>query len=180
MASNTLGYAFAPTFDAAEEGKYGGSPAMTAQSPLQVLSYRLPKFKGAGGGLSPLQGDMRSGALSSAVIESVLRTVLGSGDVQGWLSGMSSGPSAPGSPGSAAGDPGAFWASIWQPPPTPIVRPGGDERPTAKPQPAPPSPPPGMSPPTFPDGTSGMLGGSNPLATGRMGPTYPDLYHQTF
>jgi hypothetical protein len=78
VADNGLGYSFAPTFENAEQGRRGGSPAVTSQDPLQVLSYRLPKWKGAAGGLSPMQGTERVGsAISSAVLESVFRTVLG-------------------------------------------------------------------------------------------------------
>jgi hypothetical protein len=80
--ANPLGYSFAPNFDNAEQGRRGGSPATTPQTPLQTLSFRLPKFKGAGGGLSPLQGTSAGSSLSRAVLESVLRTVLGSGAME--------------------------------------------------------------------------------------------------
>lgn len=111
-----LGYAFAPSFENAEMGRQGGSPPTAPQGALQTINYQLPaRFAGAPGGLSPLQGqDMAGQGRTSAVIQSILRTVLGPG--AGLMGG---------------GDQGAqdyLQSAAGQPPPVmrpPVVHPGG-------------------------------------------------------
>lgn len=141
-----LGVSFAPTFENADLGKRTGTPS---SGPLQVLSYRIPKFRGAGGGLSPLQGDERAGSsVGRAVLESVFRTVLGS-EADAFLASMSGGGGGS-SFGQPARDPAAdFWGNFasqfgggFAPPP--VVRPG-NTAPVDR-QPAPTAPPPAPGP----------------------------------
>lgn len=92
MPANTLGYSFAPSLENAEGER--NSPALSAQDPLQVLSYRLPKWKGAAGGLSPMQGAEQLGSsISSAVLDSIIRTVLGpQANLQATMAGFAPQP----------------------------------------------------------------------------------------
>src|SRR5882672_5563765 len=96
----SLGYLFSPTTDQASQAAAGTvSPPQFGQQSLQTLSFRLPRITGAAtadamvgggapsggvpGGFSPLLGDRPSAqgsTFSSAVLQSVLRTILGSGD----------------------------------------------------------------------------------------------------
>lgn len=103
-----IGYSFSPTFANAELGKRGGSPATPSQDPIQVLNFRLPKVVGAptSNALSPLQGDTRHGSdFGGAVLQSVLRTVLGPDHADAVMSGS---PAAAASPVAMPGrDPGA-------------------------------------------------------------------------
>lgn len=86
---NQIGYSFAPTFENAELAGRSGGPQ--AQGPLQVLSYRLKRSPAITGGFSPLAGDQMSGASNSALIQSILHTVLGPDAAQAFLSSLSSG-----------------------------------------------------------------------------------------
>ncbi len=76
-----LGYAFSPTQAQADQAKAGQvSPPFGSQGAVKTLNFSLPKVTGAAGSsaLSPLVGEQRRGpGISSAVLESVLRTVLG-------------------------------------------------------------------------------------------------------
>lgn len=79
-----LGYSFAPTGENAEQGKQGGKPPQTSQSALQTINYRLPKVQGSAA-ISPLISQDQAGSpFSSAVIQSVLRTVLGPGGLDAF------------------------------------------------------------------------------------------------
>lgn len=81
----SLGVSFAPTTDAANQPSSGvTSPSFGNASALKTLSFRLPSVTGAAGGgnagsagLSPQVGQDQRGSFASAVLESVLRTVLG-------------------------------------------------------------------------------------------------------
>lgn len=85
-----LGYSFAPTTANAEDGRRGGSPPVQAQGALRTINYSLPRVAGAAS-FSPLVGSGSGGSpFSSAVLESVFRTVFGS-DAIGAMSGQSSG-----------------------------------------------------------------------------------------
>lgn len=77
--ATTPGYTFAPTFENAEMGRRGGSPGEFPQGSIQVLNFRLPRVAGAPGpnSVSPLVGDRPTGGFGSAVLQSVLQTVLG-------------------------------------------------------------------------------------------------------
>lgn len=82
-----FGYAFAPTSDQAAQAKAGTvSPPAGGQQSLTTLNFKLPSASGdvgaaaeVPGAISPLIGVQPSGggSLSSAVLQSVLRTVLG-------------------------------------------------------------------------------------------------------
>jgi hypothetical protein len=81
--SNAIGFAFAPTFENArmEPGRGAGSQP---QGAVQTLNYRLPRV--SPGAISPLVGDRPAqGGFSSAVIESVLRTILGPDAMRGGM-----------------------------------------------------------------------------------------------
>lgn len=139
MPSNVMpGYSFAPTFDNAEDARRGGTPAMTAQDPLQVLSYRLPKWTGAGGGLSPQQSQTMAGGIGNAVLESVIRTVLGP-DASSVLDTLATGQQplrvSPPPPPRRVEVPGVVPTAI----DTGVVRqePRGPQRPTVTPNPDP-------------------------------------------
>lgn len=101
--NNPLGYSFAPTFSNAELGKRGGSPPASSQQALQTLSFRLkPRIAGAPGSPTSLMGAGPQGSpISSAVLESVLRTVLGP-DAAAMLSAGSPAAMAASSPVSQA------------------------------------------------------------------------------
>lgn len=86
--SNALGYSFAPTFDNAEAARRTSS---APQTPLQVLSYRLERSPAVLGGFSPLATDQRSGVSNAALIQSVLRTVLGPEAAQMFLQALEEG-----------------------------------------------------------------------------------------
>src|SRR5688572_17472990 len=73
MPSNAIGYSFAPTFENAERRGVGPRP----QGAIQTLNYRLPQVTGAPSRLSPLVSDTPSMGFGNAVIQSVLRTILG-------------------------------------------------------------------------------------------------------
>lgn len=74
----SVGYSFAPTFDQAELGKRGGVPPTRPQSSLQTLNYSLPSQTSAHA-ISPKVGNNQLGSsISSAVLQHVLQTVLGS------------------------------------------------------------------------------------------------------
>jgi hypothetical protein len=75
MADRALGVSFSPTFDNAEQARRGQAGAGPAGA-IQTLNFRLPKFTG-GGGLSPLQTDTPRSTFGGAVLQSVLRTILG-------------------------------------------------------------------------------------------------------
>lgn len=145
----SLGYSFAPTPENAEQGKTGGTPPQTSQSALQTLNYRLPSFQGAtrsARAISPLVSDTQAGSnFGDAVIQSVLRTVLGPGGLDGFMgSGGANDEVGPGSdrfyaPGSRSPvasqprDPGsdvlqrASGLGDVSRPPNPSIRPGGGD-----------------------------------------------------
>ena len=105
---NSIGYSFAPTFENAEMA--GRNAAISApQGPLQVLSYRLKKTPAVTGSFSPLASDRapRTGIGNSALIQSVLRTVLGDEAAQAFLSSIDSqaGMADPGVMHGGAGNP---------------------------------------------------------------------------
>jgi hypothetical protein len=81
MPVGNFGYSFAPTFDNQDTLRRGGRPGtlQQGQSPLQVLHYELPRAGGNRlGSFSPLAGQgLRGTGIGSAVLQSVLRTVLG-------------------------------------------------------------------------------------------------------
>lgn len=85
----TLGYSFSPTAANAEDGKRGGNPPATSQSALQTLNFRLPTFTGATQStraISPLVSQNPVGSnFGDAVIQSVLKTVLGPGGLDGFM-----------------------------------------------------------------------------------------------
>lgn len=123
-----LGYSFNPSFENAEMGRRGGEPPVKAQQSLQTINYQLPaRVAGAPGGLSPLQGQDQAGqSRMSAVIASVLRTVLGPGAdlgdgsdaaLQAYLEQLMSGQ-------GQGGDGGAVRQL-----PTPVIHPGGTGQP---------------------------------------------------
>lgn len=74
--ATTPGYSFAPTFENAALAQQGGSPAELPQGSVKVLNYKLPT-SAKSRGISPLMGDAPSGGFGSAVLQSVLQTVLG-------------------------------------------------------------------------------------------------------
>lgn len=130
---NPLGYSFAPTFQNAEMGARGGAPPAQAQQALQTLSFRLkPRVAGAPGSLSPLQGQDRAGSsIGQAVLESVLRTVLGAGAVlPGQAMGLSSDPNGVHGPlRQVSRDPGiGGGAPMPTVTPNPTFLPGDDEK----------------------------------------------------
>lgn len=105
MATTALGYSFAPTFENAELGKRGGAPGDFPQGSLQVLNFRLPSVTGAPGSnaLSPLTGDRPTGGFGSAVLQSVLHTVLGPDAAAALTAAMpSAAPTPAGAPSPAA------------------------------------------------------------------------------
>lgn len=85
-----LGIAFAPTSDnAAMAGKTPGT-APQFSSPVQVLNYRLPTV--SPNAISPLMSQQQQGSgISSAVLESVLKTVFGPDGLSGALQPTSRG-----------------------------------------------------------------------------------------
>lgn len=90
MPGNSLGYSFAPTFENAQQVRGGGAAGAQPQGAIQTLNFRLPSVTGAASSraLSPLVGDQQRGSsFGSAVLESVLRTVLGSDAVAALYSG---------------------------------------------------------------------------------------------
>ena len=98
MANNALGYSFAPTFDNAQQGQSGG--VSSPQGALQTLNFRLPPR--VSNSPSPLLTDQRRSTFGGSVLQSVLRTVLGSdmatfGDMGG---GSSVGPQGGGDMGA--------------------------------------------------------------------------------
>ena len=89
MPGPNFGYSFAPTAQAAEEGRRGGSPATASAGPLQVLNYSLPTgiAEQSVNAISPLVSSERRGkTLADTVLASVLRTVFGDQDAQALLS----------------------------------------------------------------------------------------------
>jgi hypothetical protein len=132
MTGQAPGYVFSPTNANADRARRGEVTPTTGQGPIQTLSYSLPKFKGAGG-LSPLQGDKPSGAspFASAVLQSVLRTVLGS-EAEAFFGGSMDGGSPESSSPQAAD---AGFSSVLQAltaspgggaPKAPVIKPGID------------------------------------------------------
>ena len=106
MPSNAIGYSFAPTFENAAQAK--STPGGTPQGAIQTLNFRLPRVTGAASAhaLSPLVGQERVGAnFGGAVLESVLRTVLGAEQASAILSG-SPAASAPATPANPISQPG--------------------------------------------------------------------------
>jgi hypothetical protein len=148
VPTNNVGYSFAPTFDNADMGRRGGSPPASSQQALEVLNFNLkPKVAGAAmGGFSPLVGQNQAGSsIGQAVLQSVLRTVLGEGGMDMFGEGALGRDRDPGLP--AGMTPGQA--------PAPVIHPGG-EGPAGYPIPsdAPPNttpPPPRQEiPPGFP------------------------------
>jgi len=108
-----IGYSFSPTTDNAEQARRGGSPPYRQQEPLRTLHFELPRVEGTppAGSLSPLQGSTRAGSsIGQAVLQSVLKTVLGADAASAFLSGSPAAAEAsapprmgmPGAPVSAA------------------------------------------------------------------------------
>ncbi len=117
------GWTFAPTFENAELARRGGSPVGTNQDAIQVLNFQLPKEVGAASAnaISPLVGSERRGVnLGSAVLDSVLKTILGADAASALLSG-SPAAAAPGRPGRDRGS--DFLSGL-----------GGDDHTTSRPQ----------------------------------------------
>lgn len=88
--ADQLGASFAPTFDNADLAKRGQVGGQFPQGSLQVLNYRLPSVAGAAGipgSISPLLGDQRRGGFGSAVLQSVLHTILGPDAGAGLMGG---------------------------------------------------------------------------------------------
>lgn len=104
-----IGYNFAPTFENAETGRRG-QPADQAQRAIQTLSFQLPKFAGAGRtGVSPLQGQPFAGSpISQAVLQSVLRTILGPDAVMGAFADPNASSDPAGVHGSSEVSPSMF------------------------------------------------------------------------
>lgn len=74
MPDNTIGYAFAPTFNNAQQARRNAQASAPAGT-IQTLNFRLPNVTNAP---SPLITDQRMGStFGGAVLQSVLRTVLG-------------------------------------------------------------------------------------------------------
>lgn len=74
-----IGFSFEPNADAGT-APGGSAPAFGSQSSIKTLNYQLPAQTGAVGaaGISPLVSQQRQGSgITSAVLQSVLRTVLG-------------------------------------------------------------------------------------------------------
>lgn len=89
MAIPNFGYVFSPTFANADEGRRGGSPPVAPQGPIRTINYSLPRVAGAAS-FSPLVGSGDGGTpFSSAVLESVFKTIFGS-DAMGAISGVGS------------------------------------------------------------------------------------------
>lgn len=121
-----IGYAFAPTTENAQERPRGGMDQ--SQRALQTLSFSLPTFAGAGRrkGLSPLQGQSFAGSpMSQAVLQSVLRTVLGP-EAMGSFDQSSSDPAGV----HGTGEVSPSWLDAFQGRPSraPVIHPGGDGR----------------------------------------------------
>lgn len=96
---NPMGVSFAPTFENSELAQ-SRSGFSQPQEALQVLSYRLPRVRGAGS-ISPLVGDQMRGGPNMSVLESVFRTILGPDAAAAFLSGqMPQGGAAMGQPPS--------------------------------------------------------------------------------
>lgn len=117
MANGPLGYSFAPTFENADLGKRGGSPAEFPQGSVKVLNFQIPRIAGAPGpnAISPLVGDTPSGAsFGSSVLQSVLHTVLGP-DAGAAAASASPGAAASGSAVASQSqrDPGAALLEEW-------------------------------------------------------------------
>ncbi len=111
-----IGALFAPTFDNASELGRSGSPA-SAQSSLQTLNFQLKKPRVVGAaqnGLSPQQGSQQAGSsISSAVLQSVLRTVLGA-EAAGFTGDQEASAYLAGAPMSSPSRP------------APVIHPGGE------------------------------------------------------
>lgn len=161
--ADPIGASFAPTFENADLAARGGVAGSFPQGAIQILNYRLPTVGGAAGvpgSISPLLGDTRRGGFGSAVLQSVLHTILGP-DAGGLLGG-SDDTFAAGLRRERQLNPGAdtFAPSPATPPytlPTPTA-PRADASPFPD-QPAPPTPPrPG-------DGTTVHIGGDQNLGT---------------
>lgn len=145
-----LGYAFSPTEAQAAEARSGQvSPPFGSQGSIRTLNYSLPKITGAAG-ISPLVSDQRQGSgISSAVLESVLRTVLGpdhanmilapSPQPQGPVGGQGGGGSDSGlaallaSMTGGSGGGGTAPTAASRPTPPPAVHPGDDTTPRPTP-----------------------------------------------
>jgi hypothetical protein len=118
-----LGASFAPTFENARTMRPTGGGAAPSAQALQVLSYNLtPRVAGAPG-VSPLQGQKRAGSsMGQAVLESVLKTVLGADAAMDISQGAQS--SSPfGTQGPDPGVSGMTGGQI----PNPVVHPGGGD-----------------------------------------------------
>lgn len=168
MPANTLGYSFAPSLENAEGER--NSPALSAQDPLQVLSYRLPKWKGAAGGLSPMQGSEQLGSsISSAVLDSIIRTVLGpQANLPTTMAGFTPQPQPMEQPRIPTPQPGMVGQpSPFRPQPRDPVAPAHDFRP---------QPSPGVS--VFPGTTSPGASAPNVPAASRA-PQFEEAFDAT-
>lgn len=77
MPGPNFGYSFEPTMESADRARRGGVPGAAPQGAIQTLNFRLPRVTGAAS-LSPLTGQDRVGTnFGGAVLQSVLKTVLG-------------------------------------------------------------------------------------------------------
>lgn len=84
MSDLSGGVTFAPTADAARRAKMGGVAASPRGDAVQVLNFQLkPRVAGVPGGLSPLQSQTTVGGFGNAVVQSVLKTVLGADALAG-------------------------------------------------------------------------------------------------
>lgn len=161
-----IGYAFAPTAENAQERSRGGLDQ--SQRALQTLSFSLPSFAGAGRrkGLSPLQGQSYAGSpISQAVLQSVLRTVLGVDAAASFGGdGGSSDPAGVYGPSGGEVSPSFLQSLTGGRTPTPVIHPGGDER-IKLDEGGSSTPGMGYDPPTFDrTGASGEPRGQSPFA----------------
>lgn len=90
MPTPNFGYSFEPNAENAERARMGGAPGAQPQGAIQTLNYRLPRVTGAAG-LSPLVGQNKVGSsFGGAVLQSVLRTVLGAQQASALMGGEDS------------------------------------------------------------------------------------------
>lgn len=125
-----LGASFAPTFDNARQIRPTTGGTAPSSQALQVLSYNLqPRVAGAPG-LSPVQGQRRAGSsMGQAVLESVLKTVLGP-DAAVAIGQQAESSSPFGGPMT---DPGIGAMTAGQAP-NPVIHPGGEGAPRRGPE----------------------------------------------
>jgi hypothetical protein len=149
--AGSIGYSFAPSFDNADMGRRGASPAAAPQGALKTLNFRLPRVAGAAtsNAISPLVTDERRGSpLAEAVLQSVMRTVLGPEQAAAFT--MAPPVTSPSPVRQPMRDPGsALFAQMGMPPSSAPPRQqmtGPTPQPMPRPTPPPPTPLPGVRP----------------------------------